>query len=62
MIRMTSNRQIKEYIRIMNGVRLDEEAKKRIVGNCARYCTMKEIKRGKFKLVAVKKTGTADNA
>ncbi len=51
----TENRALKEYVRVMNCIDIDEEAKKRIVKNCARYSTVKKIKSGKFKIVAVKK-------
>ena len=51
----TKNRALKEYVRVMNCIDIDEEAKKRIVKNCARYSTVKKIKSGKFKIVAVKK-------
>lgn len=51
----TKNRALKEYVRVMNCIDIDEEAKKRIVKNCARYSTVKKIKSGKFKIIAVKK-------
>ncbi len=46
---------LKEYVRVMNCLDIDEEAKKRIVRNCARYSTMKKVRSGKFKVTAVKK-------
>ncbi len=51
----TKNRALKEYVRVMNCIDIDEEAKKRIIKNCARYSTMKKVRSGKFKVVAVKK-------
>lgn len=49
------NQYLKEYTRVMNSVDIDETAKQQIIKNCARYSTMKKIKSGKFKIIAVKK-------
>ncbi len=46
---------LKEYVGVMSCIDIAEEAKKRIIKNCARYSTVKKIKSGKFKVVAVKK-------
>lgn len=59
MIRMTvKNNTLKEYSRVMNSVEISDEAKQRIIRNCARYATSKKIKSGKFKIIAVKKKET----
>ena len=59
---MKPNNCIGEYKRVMNCVDIDEAAKQQIIKNCARYSTMKKIKSGKFRIIAVKKEKTADNA
>lgn len=59
---MKPNNCISEYKRVMNCVDIDETAKQQIIKNCARYSTMKKIKSGKFRIIAVKKEKTADNA
>ncbi|MDD7194299.1 MAG: hypothetical protein SPJ42_03120 [Oscillospiraceae bacterium] len=59
---MKPNNCISEYKRVMNCVDIDEAAKQQIIKNCARYSTMKKIKSGKFRIIAVKKEKTADNA
>ncbi|MGN0543726.1 MAG: hypothetical protein ACI4JG_09780 [Acutalibacteraceae bacterium] len=59
---MKPNNCISEYKRVMNCVDIDESAKQQIIKNCARYSTMKKIKSGKFRIIAVKKEKTADNA
>lgn len=51
---------IKDYCRVMNSVRLSDEAKQRIARNCARYATVKKIKSGKFTVTAVVKEKTTD--
>lgn len=51
----TKNSALKEYVRVMNCIDIDEEAKKRIIKNCARYSTMKKVRSGKFRVIAVKK-------
>ena len=59
---MKPNNCISEYKRVMNCVDIDEAAKQQIIKNCARYSTLKKIKSGKFRIIAVKKEKTADNA
>ena len=59
---MKPNNCISEYKRVMNCVDIDEAAKQQIIKNCARYSTMKKIKSGKFRIIAVKKEKTSDNA
>lgn len=59
---MKPNNCISEYKRVMNCVDIDEAVKQQIIKNCARYSTMKKIKAGKFRIIAVKKEKTADNA
>lgn len=51
----TKNGALNEYVRVMNCLDIDEEAKKRIIKNCARYSTMKKLRAGKFRIIAVKK-------
>ena len=52
---MTKQQAVKEYVRVMSCIDIDEEVKKQIIRNCARYGTVKKIRIGKFKIVAVKK-------
>lgn len=47
------NKSIKEYARVMNCIDIDDTAKQQIIKNCARYSTIKKIRSGKFKIVAV---------
>ncbi len=51
---------IKDYRRVMNSVQLSDEAKQRIVRNCARYATVRKIKTGNFTVTAVIKEKTTD--
>ncbi len=54
MIRLKiKNKNIKEYARVMNCIDIDDAAKHQIIRNCARYSTMKKMRSGKFKVVAV---------
>ncbi len=46
-----------EYIRVMSSIDVDESLKQQIIRNCARYSTVKKIKAGKFKIIAIKKDG-----
>lgn len=46
-----------EYIRVMSSIDVDESVKQQIIRNCARYSTVKKIRAGKFKIIAVKKDG-----
>ena len=57
---MKPNNPISKYVRVMNCIDIDEQAKQQIIKNCARYSTMKKIKAGRFKLTAVKKDRTLD--
>ncbi len=57
---MKPNNQLGEYTRVMSCVDIDETVKCRIIENCARYSTMKKIKGGKYKIIAVKKEQTAE--
>ena len=52
---MASNNYRDEYVRVMKSVDIDESVKQQIIRNCARYSTLRKIRAGKFKLVAVKK-------
>ena len=52
--------QLKEYIRVMNCVDVDDSVKRQIITNCARYSTMKKIRAGKFKITAVKKDNSIE--
>ncbi len=54
---MKNNNYRNEYVRVMQSVAVDELVKLQIIRNCARYSTLKKIKAGKFKLIAVKKDG-----
>lgn len=57
----TNSPHLKEYARVMNCVDVEDAAKQRIIKNCARYSTLKKIKSGKFKIIAVKKEKTTEN-
>lgn len=52
---MKPNNQLMEYKRVMNCVDVEESVKRQIIRNCARYSTLKKIKAGKYKIIAVKK-------
>ena len=52
---MNNSLPIKEYERIINSIGLDEAAKHEIIRNCARRSTLERIRRGKYKLITVKK-------
>lgn len=49
----TGNHAVNEFNRIMNCIILEEEAKNRIIKNCARYGTLQKIRSGKFTVTAV---------
>ena len=53
-------RYIKSYKRVMNHVDMSEEAKQRIAKNCARYSTLRKIKRGRYVITAQKSEKTTD--
>lgn len=57
---MKPNNQLKEYVRVMNCVDVDEDVKQQIINNCARYSTLNKIKAGKYKIIAVKKDKTTE--
>ena len=58
---MNPNNRINEYRRVMNCVDVDDTVKQQIITNCARYSTMKKIRAGKYKLIAVIKEQTTKN-
>lgn len=60
MICVKPNNQLKEYKRVMSCVDIDDAVKQQIIKNCARYSTMKKIRAGKYKIVAVKKEKRAE--
>lgn len=60
MICVRPNNGLKEYIRVMNSVDIDDAVKAQIIKNCARHSTLHKIKLGKFKITVVKKDKTAD--
>lgn len=60
MICVRPNNGLKEYIRVMNSVDIDDAVKVQIIKNCARHSTLHKIKLGKFKITVVKKDKTAD--
>ncbi len=60
MICVTPNNVMKEYVRVMNSVDIDDSVKLQIIKNCARHSTLNRIKFRKFKITAVKKNKTAD--
>lgn len=55
-----NNRHLNEYRRVMGHVDVEESVKHQIVKNCARYSTLKKIRSGKFKIVAVVKEKTTN--
>lgn len=57
---MVPNNNIKEYIRVMNSIDIDDSVKQQIIQNCARHSTLHKIKSGKFKITAVKKDKATD--
>ncbi len=58
---MKPNNHINEYRRVMNCVDIDDTVKQQIITNCARYSTMKKIRSGKNKIIAVIKEKTTEN-
>ncbi len=58
---MRPDNYINEYRRVMNCVDIDETVKRQIITNCARYSTMKKIRAGKNKIIAVIKEKTTEN-
>lgn len=57
---MLPNNKLREYVRVMKCVDVDESVKQQIIRNCARHGTLSKIKTGRFKAVAVKKDQTPD--
>lgn len=57
---MKPKNQLKEYVRVMNCIDVEDEVKQQIIKNCARYSTLNKIKAGKYKIVAVKKEKTPE--
>ena len=57
---MTPKNHLKEYTRVLNHVDAEDAVKQQIIKNCARYCTLKKIKAGRYKITAVKKETTAE--
>lgn len=55
-------RYIDNYVRVMNGVTMSEEAKKYIIRNCARYSTLQKIKNSNFSITTSQKEKTTDGA
>lgn len=60
MICVTPKNVMREYVRVMNKVDIDDSVKLQIIKNCARHSTLHKIKLGKFKITAVKKDKRAD--
>ena len=60
MICVKPNSVMKEYVRVMNSVDIDDSAKQQIIRYCAKHSTLNKIKFGKFKITVVKKDHTAD--
>lgn len=55
-----TNKKLKEYVRVMKCVDVDEAVKQQIIRNCARQGTLSKIKTGRFKAVSVSKDQTPD--
>ena len=53
-------RYIDNYVRVMNGITMNEDAKKCIIRNCARYSTLQKIKSNNFSITANQKEKTTD--
>lgn len=54
------NSCLKDYVRVMNCVDVDDAVKQQIIINCARRGTLEKIKAGKYKITAVKKEKTTE--
>ena len=52
---MKPNNLLKEYVRVMKCVDVEDVVEQQIIRNCARYGTLSKIKSGKYKIIAVKK-------
>lgn len=57
---MKPKNQLKEYVRVMNCIDVEDEVKQQIIKHCARYSTLKKIKAGKYRIIAVIKETTAE--
>ena len=58
---MKPNNHLNEFKRIMNCVDVEDTVKLRIIKNCARYSTMKKLRSGKYRIIAIKKEKTVEN-
>lgn len=61
MIRMGPKKAIEKYRKVMNCVDVTPEVRMQIIENCAKYATIKSIRRRKFKVIA-KKSDVTDGA
>lgn len=52
---MKPNNSLKEYVRVMKCIDVEDMVEQRIIRTCARYGTLNKIKAGKYKVIAVKK-------
>ncbi len=52
---MRPNNLLKEYKRVMCCLDINDAVKQQIIKNCARYSTIKKIRAGKYKIIAIKK-------
>ena len=59
---MKPNNQLKEYRRVMDCITVDDAVKEQIIKNCALHSTLKRIKSTKYKVIAVAKEKTTENA
>ena len=57
---MIPNNQLKDYVRVMKCIDVDDAVQNRIIKYCAGYGTLSKIKSGKYKLTAVKKEKSLD--
>ncbi len=57
---MKPNSRISEFKRVINCVDIEDSAKQRIIKNCARYSTMKKLRSGKYRVIAVKKESSSE--
>ncbi len=52
---MKPNNLLKEYVRIMRCVDIEDAVEQQIIRNCARHGTLSKIRAGKYRVIAVKK-------
>lgn len=57
---MKPKNQLKEYVRVMSCIDVEDEVKQQIIKNCARHGTLKKIKAGKYKITAVIKEKSSE--